>query len=107
MVVYPTATGIIEANRIALALTKDKHPHKLRGSTQGIQSLIDDIKKSEDGDLTYQAARFMKEIVVMHPFDGANHRTSYLVAYNIYKLRHRHDDDGGSVAGYTSQESRD
>lgn len=79
MVFYPTATEVIEANKIALTLTKDKHPHKLRGSARGIQSLIDDIKKSEDGGLTYQAARFMKEIVQMHPFDGANHRTSYLV----------------------------
>ena len=60
-------------------MTKDKHPHKLRGSAQGIQSLIDDVKKSEDKGLTYQAARFMKEVVQKHPFDGANHRTSYLV----------------------------
>lgn len=41
--------------------------------------MIDDIKKSEDKGLTYQAARFMKGVVQMHPFDGANHRTSYLV----------------------------
>lgn len=79
MVFYPTATEIVEANKIALAVTKDKHPHKLRGSARGIQNLIDDIKKSEDKGLTYQAARFMKEVVQMHPFDGANHRTSYLV----------------------------
>ena len=79
MIFYPTASEVIEANKIALALTKDKHSHKLRGSAQGIQRLIDDIKKLEDRGLTYQAARFMKELVQMHPFDGANHRTSYLV----------------------------
>jgi hypothetical protein len=67
MVFYPTVTEIIEANKIALAMTKDKHPHKLRGSAQGIQSLIDDVKKSEDKGLTYQAARFMKEVVQKHP----------------------------------------
>jgi death-on-curing family protein len=79
MVFYPTAIEIIEANKIALALTKDKRPHKLRGSALGIQSLIDDIKKSENEGLTYQAARFMRDLVRMHPFDGAQHRTSYLV----------------------------
>lgn len=78
MVYYPTATEIVEANKIALRLTKDKHPHKLRGSAVGIQHLIGDIKKVEDRGLTYQAARFMKEIVLLHPFDGGNNRTSFL-----------------------------
>jgi prophage maintenance system killer protein len=30
--------------------------------------------------LTYQAAWLMKELVNLHAFDGANHRTAYLVA---------------------------
>jgi hypothetical protein len=37
MVNYPTATYILEANKIALAMTKDKHPHKLLIQIEGIQ----------------------------------------------------------------------
>ena len=44
-----------------------------------LKFLIEEIKKSEDKGLTYQAARFLKEITVRHWFDGANHRTAYLV----------------------------
>lgn len=79
MVYYPTAADIVEANKIALAMTKDKHPHKLRGSLVGIHHRIDEIKKREDKGLTFQAACFMKEITTLHWFDGANHRTGYLV----------------------------
>ena len=79
MVYYPAAPDIVEANKIALAITKDKHPHKLIGVLNGIQYLIDEIKKEEDNGLTYQAARFMKQIVLLHPFDGGNNRTAYLV----------------------------
>jgi prophage maintenance system killer protein len=79
MVYYPTATEVIEANKIALNVTRDKHPHKLTGSAKGIQHLIDDIGRDEKKGLTYQAARFLKELVTYHAFDGGNHRTSYLV----------------------------
>jgi prophage maintenance system killer protein len=79
MVNYPTATYILEANKIALAMTKDKHPHKLLIQIEGIQSLIDEVKNCEGKGLTYQAACFMRDIVILHPFDGANHRTGYLV----------------------------
>jgi prophage maintenance system killer protein len=76
---YPSASEVIEANKIALNMTRDKHPYKLRGSLKGIQHLIDDIGKEESKGLTYQAARFLKELVNYHAFDGGNHRTSYLV----------------------------
>lgn len=80
MVWYPTVEDIVDSNKIALRLTLDKHPHKLRGSLDGLQHKIDEIKNSEAIGLTYQAARLLKEITVMHAFDGANHRTAYLVS---------------------------
>lgn len=79
MVYYPTANEVIEANKIALKMTRDKHPHKLTGSAKGTQHLIDDIGRDESKGLTYQAARFLKQLVNYHPFDGGTHRTSYLV----------------------------
>ena len=79
MVNYPTAAYILEANKIALAMTKDKHPHKLLIRIDGVQSLIDGVKSCENEGVTYQAACFMRDIVKLHPFDGANHRTGYLV----------------------------
>ena len=36
--------------------------------------------------LTYQAARFMKEIVTLHAFDGGNHRTAYSIA-NLFLIQ--------------------
>ena len=77
MVWYPTVDIIVNANKVAVR--KDKHPHKLIRSVESIQSLIDSIKESESMDLTYQAARFMKELVYLHAFDGGNHRTAYSI----------------------------
>jgi prophage maintenance system killer protein len=54
-------------------------------STKAIQSLIDDVKKSESMGFTYQAARFMKEFVLLHAFDGGNHRTAYSMA-NLFLI---------------------
>jgi len=79
MVSYPSAVDVIEANKIVLRVTLDKHPHKLLGFSKGIQHMIDEIEKEEARGLTYQAACFMKRIAVSHFFDGANHRTAFLV----------------------------
>jgi prophage maintenance system killer protein len=79
MVLYPSAADIVEANKIALRMTLDKHPHKLLGSLGGIEHVVNEIKDHEATGLTYQAACFMKELTVRHFFAGANHRTAYLV----------------------------
>jgi prophage maintenance system killer protein len=84
MVLYPTVDDIIKANK--RAVRKDKHSHKLLRSVAAIQSLIDSIKNSASMGLTYQAARFMKEIVTpLHAFDGGNHRTAYSIA-NLFLI---------------------
>lgn len=79
MVAYPSTADIVEANKIALRITRDKHPHRLRGLAEGIQYMIEEIKKDESRGVTYQAARFMRQLTTSHFFDGANHRTAYLV----------------------------
>jgi len=78
MVWYPTAEDVVKANK--RVVRNDKHPHKLLRSVPAIQSLIVSIMESESMGLTYQVARFMKEFVYLHPFDGGNHRTAYTVA---------------------------
>lgn len=78
MVWYPTFDNVIYANK--RAVRNDKHLHKLRRSTKAIQSLIDDIKTCESLGLPYRAARFLKELVYLHAFDGGNHRTAYSIA---------------------------
>ena len=67
-------------------MREDKHRYKLLRSNAAIQSLIDSIKNSVSMGLTYQAARFMKEIVTpLHAFDGGNHRTAYSIA-NLFLI---------------------
>jgi prophage maintenance system killer protein len=83
MIWYPTVEDVIKANK--RAMHKDKHPHKLLRSTDAIQALIDSIKGSVSMGLTHQAARFMKEVVTLHAFDGGNHRTAYSVA-NLFLI---------------------
>ncbi len=85
MVWYPTPDDIIEINKLALEESKDKHPHRLRATRQGLQSLIGHVRKDELFGLTYQAARFMKDILTYHAFDNANHRTAYNTAYIFLK----------------------
>jgi len=84
MVWYPTVEDIIKANK--RAVRDDRLPHKLRRSPDAIQSLISTIKESASMGLTYQAARFMKEIVTLHAFDGGNHRTAYSIA-NLFLIQ--------------------
>ena len=83
MVWYPSVGDVIKANK--RALLKDEHPHKVLRSDEAIQSLIDSIKESELMGITYQAARFMKELVLLHAFDGGNHRTAYSMA-NLFLI---------------------
>jgi len=80
MVWYPSVDDTICTNIEVLDLTGDKHPHKLLGSREGIQAIIDKVKQQEDSSLTYQAARLLKELAGRHFFAGANHRTAYVVA---------------------------
>ena len=83
MVWYPTIEDVIKANK--RAVRKDRHLHKVIRSTKAIQSLIDSIKESELMGLTYQAARLMRELVLLHAFDGGNHRTAYSMA-NLFLI---------------------
>ncbi len=84
MVWFPSADDVIKAN--VVAVRKDKHKHRLRRSSHSIQATIDSVKKSEPLGLTYQAARFMKELTALHAFDGGNHRTAYLTA-NVFLVK--------------------
>ncbi|MGA3297399.1 MAG: Fic family protein [Candidatus Bathyarchaeia archaeon] len=86
MVWYPTPEDIILLNRLALEESLDKHPVKLLGRRDGLQSMIEKIKRAERKGLTFQAARFMKDILLLHAFDGGNHRTAYITAYNFLKM---------------------
>jgi prophage maintenance system killer protein len=52
----------------------------MRGSREGIQTILERVKGEEGKGLTYQAALIMKELVSAHIFDGGNHRTAHGVA---------------------------
>jgi death-on-curing family protein len=78
MVWYPSVEDVIKANK--KVVRKSKHAHKMLRSANAIQSLIDSVKESAWMGMTYQAARFMKDIVALHAFDGGNHRTGYSIA---------------------------
>jgi len=80
MIWYPSIDDVIDVNIDCLDLTRDRHPHKLRGSREGIQAIIDKVRQNENKGLSCQAALLMKKLVEYHPFDGANHRTAYIVA---------------------------
>ncbi len=60
-------------------MSRDKHPHKLLGSREGIRAIIDSVKHQEQGGLIFQAALLLKNFAEKHIFDGANHRTAYAV----------------------------
>ncbi len=77
---YPSVDDVIDMNIFALDLSGDKHPHKLLGSRERIQAIIQKVKTEEIKGLTYQAALLMKELVSAHIFDGGNHRTAYGIA---------------------------
>ena len=77
---YPSVEDVIDANITVLDVGGDKHPHRLLLRPEAIQTVIDRMIKVETKGLAYQAAWLMKELVKLHAFDGANHRTAYLVA---------------------------
>jgi death-on-curing family protein len=77
---YPSVEDIIDANITVLDVGSNKHPHRLLLRPEAIQSVIDHTIEVERKGLAYQAAWLMKELVELHAFDGANHRTAYLVA---------------------------
>jgi prophage maintenance system killer protein len=80
MVWYPSVDDLIDINIMCLDLTRDKHPHKLRGSRKGLQSVLEAMAREEPRGLTFQAAFFMLKIAQIQFFDGANHRTGYIAA---------------------------
>jgi prophage maintenance system killer protein len=80
MVWYPSVDDVVCTNIEVLDLTGDRHPHKLLSSREGIQAIIDEVKRQEDNGLTYQAAHLLKDLAGRHFFAGANHRTAYVVA---------------------------
>jgi prophage maintenance system killer protein len=80
MVWYPSVDDIICANEIALDLTSDKHPSRLRRSRDSIQVLIDRVISEEAKGLNYQAALLLWGLADLHAFDGGNHRTAYVSA---------------------------
>ena len=80
MVWYPSVDDLIDINIMCLDLTRDKHPHKLRGSRIGLQSVLNAVAQEENKGLPYQAALLMQKLVQMQFFDGANHRTAYIAA---------------------------
>jgi prophage maintenance system killer protein len=80
MVWYPWVDDLIDINIMCLDLTGDRHPHKLRGSRKGLQSLLEAMAQEEARGLTYQAAFLMQRIAQIQFFDGANHRTGYVAA---------------------------
>ena len=100
MVWYPTVDDVVCANIEVLDLTGGKHPHKLPGSREGIQAVIDEAKREEDGGLTYQAALLMRELVRIHAFAGANHRTAYIVVKTFLLRNSRQFRVDGLNAAY-------
>ncbi len=80
MVWYLGVNDVICANEVGLRVSGDKHPHKLLGSRERIQRIIDCVQKQEDRGLTYQAASLLKKLAGAQIFDGGNHRAAYLVA---------------------------
>jgi prophage maintenance system killer protein len=89
MVWYPSVDDIICLNVLALDLSDDKHPHKLLGVSEGIQAILDKVIREEARGLTYQAALLMKELVMLHPFAGGNHRTAYAAAKSFLRRNGR------------------
>jgi prophage maintenance system killer protein len=80
MVWYPSVDDVIDMNINALDLSGDKHAHKMLGSKERIQAILDSIKAEESKGLAYQAAALMKAFADAQIFAGANHRTGYGLA---------------------------
>lgn len=76
---------VIDANIIVLDVGGEEHPHRPLLRPEAIQTVIDRMIKVETKGLAYQAAWLMKELVKLHAFDGASHRTAHLVAKTFYQ----------------------
>lgn len=76
---YPSVDDVIYANFTVLALSDDKHPHKLLRSLESIQAVIDRLVQTERLGINYQAAQLTKDLVNLHAFAGGNHRTAFVV----------------------------
>jgi len=48
MIWYPSIDDVIDVNIDCLDLTRDRHPHELRGSREGIQAIIDKVRRNEN-----------------------------------------------------------
>jgi len=80
MVWYPSVDDVIDMNINALDLSGDKHPHKMLGSKDRIQAILDRVKAQESKGLSHQAALIVKTFAIAQVFAGANHRTGYGLA---------------------------
>jgi len=60
------------------------------GSREGLQAVIDKVRREEARGLTHQAALLMKELAGLHAFAGGNHRTAYATAKSFLLRNRRH-----------------
>jgi len=77
---YPRPEDIIFVDEMCLSLTGDPHPHRLLGSKEGLEAIIQEVRRAKAKGLTYQAALLMQRLVKYHAFAGGNHRTAYVSA---------------------------
>ncbi len=89
MVWYPTVNDLVFTNIMCLDLTADRHPHKLIGSVEGLQAIVDEVRAHEANGPIHQSAILMQRLVKYHPFEGGNHRTAYTVAKLFLKQNGR------------------
>jgi len=90
MVWYPSVDDIVCLNILVLEMTGNRHPHRLLGSREGLQAVIEEVRREEARGLTYQAALLMKELAGLHAFAGGNHRTAYATAKSFLLRNGRH-----------------
>ena len=81
---------IVCLNILVLEMTGNRHPHRLLGSREGLQAVIEEVRREEARGLTYQAALLMKELAGLHAFAGGNHRTAYATAKSFLLRNGRH-----------------
>jgi death-on-curing family protein len=79
MVWYPSVDDVVDVNVGVVDATRNKHPHGLLVSPLAIESVLERVRRVESEGTIRQAAQLMRELVVLHPFAGANHRTAYIV----------------------------
>jgi len=80
---------VVCTNINVLDMTGDKHSSKVIMSLEGIQTIIDKVKKEEKKGLLYQTTFLMKELVCYHAFASGNHRTAYIVGKTFLYMNGR------------------